>query len=178
METSFVWKHFSRDSRESATCKFCKKELKCKGSSTTGLRRHLKSIHNFHHFGRKAALESESSSESMSNAADEKKPVVSQASPSIIAIRNDLDAQGSAQSTEYFDFSIESANNSTLPEKAKRNVLLELVNMQKEKKDEDALFFESFLPSIRNLALQDKMQFKMEFQQLLYKYMFKESDQA
>lgn len=40
-----MWKFFKRNN-ETATCLVCLKVLRCKGSSTTGLHRHLKAIHN------------------------------------------------------------------------------------------------------------------------------------
>ena len=50
---SKVWKHFTRgDDDDSATCTHCSKIISCKGSSTSGLFRHLKSKH-------KLSLESE-----------------------------------------------------------------------------------------------------------------------
>ena len=39
---SEVWKYFTRgDGDDSATCTHCSKEIPCKGSSTSGLFRHL-----------------------------------------------------------------------------------------------------------------------------------------
>ncbi|XP_055696574.1 uncharacterized protein LOC129797759 isoform X2 [Lutzomyia longipalpis] len=166
MESSSVWKYFIRDTRDSASCRLCKKELKCKGSSTTGLRRHLKSIHKF---GRRAAataaLYPDDDMESQSIVVEEIKPVPS-------GTKDDLDDR---DTPEYLDYEImDTPNASDVKQTQKRNVLLELLDLHKEKKDEDALFLDSFLPTIRTLSMQDKMQFKMEFQQLLYKYVFKE----
>jgi hypothetical protein len=44
---SFVWRHFmKKESGDKAQCKHCQRELACKGSSTTGLLRHLSGQHN------------------------------------------------------------------------------------------------------------------------------------
>ena len=47
-ESEFVWKYFAKNkTKESANCKLCSNvSLKCKGSSTSGLLRHLRSKHN------------------------------------------------------------------------------------------------------------------------------------
>jgi hypothetical protein len=42
---SWVWDHFEKIG-SLAICKQCKEKIKCKGSSTSGLSRHLKSRHN------------------------------------------------------------------------------------------------------------------------------------
>ena len=43
---SFVWLHFEDEGNEHAKCKVCKKVLSTSGGSTSGLVRHLKSIHD------------------------------------------------------------------------------------------------------------------------------------
>lgn len=94
-------------------------------------------------------------------------------------ILNNKIARERVISTESFNFSIQdpypldTLQSPDKEDKSKRDVLVKLIDTHKEK-DEDALFFESFLPTIRRLTLQEKMQFKMEFQHLLYKYIFKE----
>ena len=44
---SEVWKHFKKDkSCEKAKCKYCTARIGCKGSSTSGLIRHLSALHS------------------------------------------------------------------------------------------------------------------------------------
>ena len=47
-ESESVWKYFAKNkTKESSNCKLCSNvSLKCKGSSTSGLLRHLRSKHN------------------------------------------------------------------------------------------------------------------------------------
>lgn len=44
---SYVWNHFSKSriKKDTAICNYCKKEILCKGSSTSGLTRHISSQH-------------------------------------------------------------------------------------------------------------------------------------
>ena len=41
-----VWKYFSKVNDENAKCNKCEKIIGCKGSSTSGLGRHLLSLHS------------------------------------------------------------------------------------------------------------------------------------
>ena len=43
---SKVWKHFDHADNNEGTCKHCRKNISCKGGSTSGLLRHLKSKHS------------------------------------------------------------------------------------------------------------------------------------
>lgn len=45
MENSIVWTFFKNKSTENAVCSLCSKIISCKGRSTSGLLRHLKSLH-------------------------------------------------------------------------------------------------------------------------------------
>ncbi|CAG9136162.1 unnamed protein product [Plutella xylostella] len=44
--TSEVWNHFKKIGQDKAQCNHCPKSLSCKGSSTSGLSRHLELLHN------------------------------------------------------------------------------------------------------------------------------------
>lgn len=47
---SFVWNHFTKDTdyknNKKATCNRCKKVYICSASSTSGITKHLKNVHN------------------------------------------------------------------------------------------------------------------------------------
>lgn len=47
MSSSYVWKQFSKskNKKNTAICNHCSKEILCKGSSTSGLTRHISSQH-------------------------------------------------------------------------------------------------------------------------------------
>ena len=47
LTASWVWEHFNKneDSNDAATCIICNRSYGCKKSSTTGLSRHLSSVH-------------------------------------------------------------------------------------------------------------------------------------
>lgn len=49
--SSEVWKYFDEAERGKAMCKFCRKKLACAGASTSGLRRHLETIHKLKFVG-------------------------------------------------------------------------------------------------------------------------------
>lgn len=42
---SSVWKYFDRDGKDKARCRQCPKQLGCRGSSTSALLNHLRSVH-------------------------------------------------------------------------------------------------------------------------------------
>ena len=44
---SKVWKNFDHADNNEGTCKHCYRNISCKGGSTSGLLRHLKSNHSF-----------------------------------------------------------------------------------------------------------------------------------
>ena len=44
--SSFVWDYAQKVSRDEAVCKICKRKLNTSGSSTSGIRHHLKRWHN------------------------------------------------------------------------------------------------------------------------------------
>ena len=47
---SFVWRHFTKDinykENKKAACNHCNKSYICSGGSTSGLKKHLKNVHN------------------------------------------------------------------------------------------------------------------------------------
>lgn len=48
-QTSKIWEYFDKLSNEKGKCKQCTKEISCEDGSTTGMRKHLQSIHKAHY---------------------------------------------------------------------------------------------------------------------------------
>ncbi|GAB0098466.1 hypothetical protein DMENIID0001_142040 [Sergentomyia squamirostris] len=199
MESSFVWGYFKKSSDDTALCNYCSRHLKCTGSSTTGLRRHLRSIHNISpddeapakSIKKKSIKKRRTSSDEnpsfsiitekkAENGKTEKQMKIVKLSDAEIELKDDMD--------DSVDFVLSppppAENSDPLDEqrhkKSKYSIVSEGIDSiqgqyPNQSKDDDMMFFESFIPSIKMLPLQQKMEFRMEFQKLLYNYMFKKN---